>query len=102
MGGNETEARETTAVIPDYLRGIRVWIVVTGCGSPGAARTVGDARRAKRGCKSNANGPASLRRFGWDTHLERNKRSIIRLRTTRRRDLGRYLQSRKMAARVGG
>src|SRR5438552_2878077 len=102
MGCNEAAARETAAVIPDYLRRIRFWIVVTGSESPGDARTVGDARRAKRGCKSNADGPASLRRFGWDTHLERNKRSIIRLRTTRRRDLGRYLQSRKVAARVGG
>src|SRR5947208_16957947 len=101
MGCNETAARETAAVIPDYLRRIRFWIVVTGSESPGDARTVGDAP-AKRGCKSNADGPASLCRFGWDTHLESYKRSIIRVRTMRRHDLGLYIQSRKVAARVGG
>src|SRR5438093_13611693 len=98
MGCNEAAARETAAVIPDYLRRIRFWIVVTGSESPGDARTVGDARGAKRGCKSNADGRASLRRVGWDIHLGSNKRSIMGLRTTRRRYLDRYFQSRKNAA----
>src|SRR4030095_12134920 len=101
MRCNRAAAPKSAGVISAWFLRIRLWIFLAGTESRGASCSDGDGRRTKRGCESESAGSASLGWFGWDTHLERNKRSTIRLRTTRRRDLGRYLQSREMAARVG-